>query len=107
MKAISLFVVFPLCSYSVVLPSPQMAEKSLLKNAPCHGPKGAGTPMGPAIKEMNMSLKVTLMIYVRSFLKAVPDHIKYPKISIDMPKMQMPDSDVSALISFMQGDLQK
>ena len=64
--------------------------------------------MGPAIKGNEYVTKGNSDDIRKVILEGrTGSYKKYPKISIDMPKMQMPDSDVSALISFMQGDLQK
>ena len=74
----------------------------------CHGPKGAGSPMGPAFKGNEFITKGK----TADIKKAIIDgrtgkDKKYPKISMDMPKNPMPDDEADALIKFIQTDLQK
>ena len=109
MKVISLFVI--ISSLFIFSGSTLAADGGKIfteKCSMCHGPKGAGTPMGPAIKGNEYVTKGNADDIRKVILEGrTGSYKKYPKISIDMPKMQMPDADVSALISFMQGDLQK
>src|SRR3990172_12698562 len=109
MKAISLIIVITILS--VFSSSAIAADGSKIyteKCSMCHGPKGAGTPMGPAMKGNEFITKGNAADMRKVILEGrTGSYKKYPKISIDMPKMPMPDADVSALISFMQGDLQK
>ena len=109
MKVISLFVI--ISSLFIFSGSTLAADGGKIfteKCSMCHGPKVAGTPMGPAMKGNEFITKGNAADMRKVILEGrTGSYKKYPKISIDMPKMPMPDADVSALISFMQGDLQK
>ena len=109
MKAICLIIVMTILS--VFSSSAIAADGSKIyteKCSMCHGPKGAGTPMGPSVKGNEFITKGTaddikkLIIEGRS-----GSNKKYPKIAIDMPKTSLSDEDVKSLVLFLQGDLQK
>ncbi len=74
----------------------------------CHGPIGAGTPMGPSLKENEFVTKGKADDIKKVIIegRTRPDK-KFPKISIDMPGIPMSDEDARILLLFIQGDLQK
>lgn len=109
MKVISLFVfiscLFIFSSYALAADGGKIFTE---KCSMCHGPKGAGTPMGPAMKGNDFITKGKADDIRKVILEGrTGSYKKYTNISIDMPKMPMPDADVNALIGFIQGDLQK
>lgn len=78
------------------------------KCASCHGQKGTGSPLAPALKGNEFITKGD----AASITKVISDgrmgkDKKYPNFPIDMPKNPMPEEDVKALVNFLQGDLQK
>ena len=109
MKSISLIIVMTILS--VFSSSAIAADGSKIyteKCSMCHGPKGAGTPMGPSIKGNEFITKGTADDIKKVINEGrAGSNKKYPKIAIDMPRMSISDEDVKALVLFMQGDLQK
>ena len=74
----------------------------------CHGPKGAGSPMGPAFKDNEFITKGKIADIKKAIIEGrTGKDKKYPKISMDMPKNPMPDDEADAIIKFMQVELQK
>lgn len=79
-----------------------------VKCSMCHGPTGTGTPMGPTVKGNEFVTKGKAEDIKKVIIEGRSgSNKKYSNISIDMPKVPMSDEDVKALISFLQGDLQK
>lgn len=109
MKALSLIIVMTMLS--VFSSSAMAADGSKIyteKCSMCHGPKGAGTPMGPSVKGNEFITKGTADDIKKVIIEGrAGSNKKYAKISIDMPKVPMSNEDVMALISFLQGNLQK
>lgn len=78
------------------------------KCASCHGQKGTGSPLAPALKGNEFITKGD----TPSITKVIIDgrsgkDKKYPNFQIDMPKNPMAEEDAKALVNFLQGDLQK
>ena len=74
----------------------------------CHGPKGAGSPMGPAFKGNEFITNGKVADIKKTIIEGrTGKDKKYPKITMDMPKNPMPDDEADALIKFIQTDLQK
>lgn len=78
------------------------------KCSACHGQKGAGSPMAPALKGNEFITKGDAASITKVFIdgRAGKDK-KYPNFPIDMPKNPMPEEDARALVNFLKGDLQK
>ncbi len=78
------------------------------KCAACHGPKGEGSPVGPALKGNSYVMKGTpdeikkLIIMGRS-----GEEKKYPEIMIGMPSGLATEAEADALVVYLQGGLQK
>ena len=109
MKALSLIIVITILS--VFSSSAIAADGSKIyteKCSMCHGPKGAGTPMGPSIKGNEFISKGTADDIKKVINEGrAGSNKKYPKIAIDMPRTSLSDEDVKSLVLFLQGDLQK
>lgn len=74
----------------------------------CHGPKGAGTPMGPGFKGNEFITKGKAADIKKVIIEGrTGKDKKYPKLTMDMPKNPMPDDEADALIKFMQTEMQK
>ncbi len=74
----------------------------------CHGQKGAGTPMAPALKGNEFITKGDVNQVKKIILEGRTGRDKkYPKFPADMPKIPMPEDAVTTLINFLQGDMQK
>ena len=74
----------------------------------CHGQNGSGTPMAPALKGNDFIMKGDVALIKKVILegRSGKDR-KFPKLPADMPKVPMPDEELTALIQFIKGDMQK
>ena len=79
------------------------------KCAACHGPKGQGMKgMAPALKGNELTTKGDVGDIKKVILEGRTGKAKkYKDMAIDMPKTPMSDTDVDALVKFLQGELQK
>ena len=108
MKALSVIIISSLLIFSGSAIAADGGKIYKEKCSMCHGPQGAGTPMGPSIKGNEFITKGKTDEIRKVILEGrTGSSKKYPKITMDMPKMAMPDADVDALTTFLQGDLQK
>lgn len=108
MKIVSAIVISSLLIFSGSAIAADDGKIYKEKCSMCHGPQGAGTPMGPSIKGNEFITKGKADEIRKVILEGrTGSSKKYPKISMDMPKLPMPDAEVDALIIFLKGDLQK
>lgn len=84
------------------------AEVYLSKCAPCHGPKGEGTPTGPAMKGSDFNKTVTPADLTALILNGRGGTAKkYLNIPIDMPGGLVSKAEAEQLATFLKGELQK
>lgn len=78
------------------------------KCAACHGPKGEGTPVGPAQRGNAFVTKGKPDEIKKVIMEGrVGKDRKYPNIMAEMPKGLVTETEAEALVKYLQGDLQK
>jgi mono/diheme cytochrome c family protein len=77
------------------------------KCAPCHGPKGEGSPTGPPQKG-NPFLKGDAAEIKKVILGGRAGALKkYPNIPVDMPAGLVSEAEADAVLKYLTTDLQK
>jgi mono/diheme cytochrome c family protein len=74
----------------------------------CHGPKGEGTPVGPALKGDPFIVKGTPDEIKKVVMMGRTDaEKKYPHFANSMPGGLATEAEADALVVYLKGDLQK
>jgi mono/diheme cytochrome c family protein len=74
----------------------------------CHGSKGKGTQVGPALKGDPFVIQGTPEEIKKVIMMGRTEkEKKYPNIMIPMPTGLVSDTEADALVTYLKGDLQK
>ncbi|MBI3995948.1 MAG: cytochrome c [Nitrospirae bacterium] len=78
------------------------------KCAACHGPKGEGSPVGPALKgDPFVTQGATAEIKKVILMGRMEKDKKYPNFMTAMPGGLVSEAEAEALVSYLIGDIQK
>jgi len=107
-------VLFTAVAIGVILSLPavaaadQGADLFRAKCIACHGPRGEGTAVGPALKGDPFVVKGATDEIKKVIMSGRTDsEKKYPAIMNSMPNGLASESEAEALVRYLKGDLQK
>lgn len=110
MKKIFLLLIIFAIGMSFAVNAIAADGKSIFINvcAACHGQKGEGSPIGPALKG-NAFVKDSDVAAIKNVIlkgRSGKDR-KYPNLPADMPAQALSDADAEAVANYEKNDLQK